>query len=332
LCRREIRELEVEGWKLSPKTRDNLLNLARLVISGALLGWILAQAGLKNLAETARNADFGPFALALFIAVLGIPLRAYRWQILLDAVGARVPFRRANYLYFVGAFFNVFLPTGFGGDVVRVLEIGEGATSQQATGTVLVDRLTGFIALFALALPALPFAFNLLPLTTVWFIALLAGGVMVGSILLFEGKLLRRLTARFPRRLSLAGDAWLAQTYDVITLCGGQAIAKALVISVIFNLSQIWSMVLVAQALHLSVPVWTFFLFLPIAIIGLLLPISISGFGVREGVFVALFGQVGLSEAQATALSLAFYTFELAPGVVGGVMYLAAGVVGLRKK
>jgi len=140
---------------MHPKTRQALLNLARLVISAALFWWIVAQAGLADLLEAARRADPGPYALALLIAVVGIPIRAYRWQVLLDAVGARLPFWRTNHLYFVGAFFNAFLPTGFGGDVVRVLEIGEGASSPQAAGTVLVDRLTGFIALFMLALAAL---------------------------------------------------------------------------------------------------------------------------------------------------------------------------------
>ena len=317
---------------MHPKTRQALLNLARLVISAALFWWIVAQAGLADLLEAARRADPGPYALALLIAIVGIPLRAYRWQVLLDAVGARLPFWRTNHLYFVGAFFNAFLPTGFGGDVVRVLEIGEGASSPQAAGTVLVDRLTGFIALFMLALAALPFAFHLLPPATAFLIALLAGGVLLGSALLFEGKILRQITACFPRALSLAGDAWLAQTYNVITACGQRAILSALLISVIFNLTQIWSTLLAAQALRLAVPAWAFFLFLPIAIIALLLPISISGFGVREGLFVLLFGQVGLTGPQAIALSLTSYSFELAPGILGGVMYFAAGVMGLRRR
>ena len=147
---------------LSPKTRQVLLNLVRIGVSAALLGWIVARAGLTQLLKTARTADVRPYLLALLIAVAGLVLRAYRWQILLNAVGARVPFRRLVYLYFVGAFFNAFLPTGFGGDVVRVLEIGEGATSQQAAGTVLVDRLTGFVVLFLLALCALPFSADFL--------------------------------------------------------------------------------------------------------------------------------------------------------------------------
>ncbi|MGQ0604843.1 MAG: lysylphosphatidylglycerol synthase transmembrane domain-containing protein, partial [Anaerolineales bacterium] len=141
---------------MSPKTRSLLLNLLRIGLSAVLLTWVLSQAGLGRLFGVVSAADLRPYLLALLLGQAGIVIRAYRWKVLLDAVGARVPFRRAVYLYFVGAFFNTFLPTGFGGDVVRTLEAGPGTQSSQAAGTIVVDRLTGFIMLFVLALVALP--------------------------------------------------------------------------------------------------------------------------------------------------------------------------------
>ena len=315
---------------MNPKTRQRLFNLARILISAGLLGWIVGQAGLGQLAGAARSADVRPYALAVGLAFAGILIRSVRWQVLLNAVGARVPFRRTVYLYFAGAFFNTFLPTGFGGDVVRVLEIGEGATSQQAAGTALVDRLTGFIVLFLLALVTLPFSYGLLPRGMGLLIALLAGAALLGSALLFEGRLLRRVTARLPRALSLAGDAWVGRTYGVITACGWRGVAAALLWSLIFNLPQIWANALVARALGLDLSLWVFFMYVPVTTAALLAPISISGFGVREGIYVTLFGPLGVSTAQAVALSLATYSLDFATGLAGGVVYLAAGVLGLR--
>ncbi len=210
---------------IKPKQRQWLFNLARIVISAGLLVWIIRSAGLAQLVQAARAADWRLYGLAAVLALVGIVIRALRWQALLNAVGARVPFRRTLYLYFVGAFFNTFLPTGFGGDVVRVLEIGTGATSEQAAGTALVDRLTGFIMLFALALVSLPFSYRLLPPGTAVVIALVAAGVLLASALLFEGRLLRRLTGWLPRSLSLAGDACLGTPYAVITACGRTGVA-----------------------------------------------------------------------------------------------------------
>jgi hypothetical protein len=317
---------------MNPKTRQLLLNLGRIAISVSLLAWVISRAGLDQLLNAARAADLRLYGIALALTVIGILLRARRWQILLNAVGARVPFRRAVYLYFVGAFFNALLPTGFGGDVVRVLEVGEGAATTQAAGTAVVDRLTGFIALFWLALAVLPLGARLLPAGTTLFVAALAGAVTLGSALLFEGRLLRAITARFPAPLSLTGDGWLARAYGVITACGARALAGALGMSALFNLQMIFSGYLVALALRMRVSLWALFLFVPVASAALLAPVSISGLGVREGVFVALLAQVGVDDAQALAFSLGFYSLDLAMGLIGGAIYFAAGVMGLRRK
>lgn len=317
---------------MNPKTRTRLFNLARIVISLALLAWVLSRAGPAQLAATARAADLRLYALALALALVGIFMRAARWLGLLRAVGARVPARRAVYLYFVGAFFNTFLPTGFGGDVVRVLEIGDGATSAQAAGTALVDRLTGFIMLFVLALAALPWAYGLLPANLAWAIGGLALAVLAGSALLFEGRLIRRLTGRLPRAISPAGDAWIGRTYAVITAVGWRGIAGALAWSLAFNLQLIVANGLVARALGLSVSPWVFFAFVPVTTAALLAPISISGLGVREGLYVLLFGQVDVGQTAAVALSLGVYSLDVAMGLIGGALYLGAGVLGMRRK
>jgi hypothetical protein len=252
--------------------------------------------------------------------------------VLLVAVGASVPFTRLVYLYFVGQFFSSFLPTGFAGDVVRVLEAGRGASSAQAAGTVFVDRLAGFIGLFLLALVALPFSRGLLPAAWAWGIALLALAVLGGAAVLFEGRLLRKITGFLPGRLSLASGSWLAQTYDVITACGAKAILAALAIATLYNLTLIGSNVALARALDVQASALYFFLFTPIASIALLVPISISGLGVREQIYLTLFASpaVGLTGAQAIALSLGAYLLDFINAVIGGVLYLVAGALGLR--
>lgn len=317
---------------MSARTRGLLLNLGRILLSVGLLAWIVSTAGLAQLTAVARRADWRLYALALALAFGGILVRSLRWRALLEAVGAQVPFRRLVYLYFIGSFFNTFLPTGFGGDVVRVLEIGPGATSDQAAGTALVDRLTGFIILFVLALVTLPFSYRLLPANLLLIISLMALAVLGGSVLLFEGRLLRRATAWLPRSVSLAGDAWIGKTYTVITACGRRGVLGALFWSLVFNLLQVLANVLVARALGVSVSAWVFFMFVPLATAVLLVPISISGFGVREGLYVAVFGQLGVDPALAVALSLATYALDFSTGLAGGVIYFAAGLLGLRTK
>ncbi len=317
---------------MNPAWRERALNLLRITLSVSLLGWILANTGLDRLANTLQAADAGLYAVAVGIALFCVTVRAVRWQVLLRAVGVRLPLMEVARLYYIGAFFNTFLPTGFGGDVVRVLEIGPQANSNQATGTVVVDRLTGFIALFMLALLALPFAASALPLPVMVLVATAGLGVMGGSALLFEGRVLRALTRRLPRALSLAGDGWLGRTYAVITACGWRAIARAIGVSLVFNALMMLAAWLIARALAIPVAAATLIAFVPLATTALLLPISISGLGVREGIFITLFATVGVSDAQAVAFSLGYYVLDLVAGVMGGVVYLLSGVLGLSQR
>jgi hypothetical protein len=318
--------------RLSPRARHTLINLLRITVSLGLLAILIAGAGSQSLLDLLRRVDLGWYALAFGISTLTMILRAARWKIILDAVGARLAFRRALYLNYIGAFFNIFLPTGLGGDVVRVLEFGPGATPQQATGAILVDRIAGFLVMFVLALITLPVIAPLLPPLATLLVALMALGAIGAAALLFEGRLLRRWLSRLPRALSLAGDTWLGETYAVITACGKKAVARALGQSVLYTLVLVGAQIAAAHALGLNVPAWAVAVFLPVITATLLVPLSINGIGIREATMVALYAQVGLSQPQALGLSLAWFALEVLDGLAGGLMYGLAGMLGLRSK
>ncbi|MGQ0600683.1 MAG: lysylphosphatidylglycerol synthase transmembrane domain-containing protein [Anaerolineales bacterium] len=319
---------------MSDSTRQRLLTLLRLAVSVGLLAWLIASADLRELWSALQSFNVAVYALVVPVSTFGMLLRAWRWHVVLHAAGARISFKRAVYLCYIGAFFNTILPSGIGGDVVRVLEVGPGVTKQQATGTVLIDRLAGFVVLFLFALLALPASARYLPPATVWLIALMGLGVLAAAVVLVEGKFMRAIIARLPlpRALSLAGDTWLGQTYDVIARCGLRALGQASLIAVLFNLvAVLFTSWLVAQSLNLAVPLWALAAFIPVMTASLLLPISISGFGVREGVAVALFTQIGLTAPQAVLLSLGWYAQDMMDGLIGGVIYLAVSALGLRR-
>jgi hypothetical protein len=63
-----------------------------------------------------------------------------------------------------------------------------------------------------------------------------------------------------------------------------------------------------------------------------MLPVSMSGLGVREGAYVYLFAQAGVSTAQALAMSLLIYALRVAAGLVGGVLYALQGFRELRRQ
>jgi uncharacterized membrane protein YbhN (UPF0104 family) len=276
-----------------------------------------------------RGAHWGIMVIAFTLFVLTLPLRAFRWQALLGGLGVHVPISRLTVLYFVGMFFNIFLPTGVGGDMVRAVELTQDSRhGAEAVGTVFVDRLTGLLVLFIIALAALPFSFRLVePEVTVTIVVMALAG-LVGGWLLLQGDLLGRIGRRLP---FLPAQEKLEKLFRTIGGCGRRALAGALAISVLFNLANILVNYLVALALDVRLSPWYFFAFVPLISFSLALPVSLGGLGVREGTYVLLFGQAGVAPEQALALSLSYYAITVVTGLIGGLVYTVEGARGLRQ-
>ena len=304
--------------------------VVRVLISVGLLAFVFSTIGLDRIWHILVSAEPAPLLIALGLAILGIVVRAMRWRVLLEALDLHIPLGRLTYIYFVGAFFNTFLPTGFGGDVVRVLELSQDTQATVALGTVVVDRLTGLLMLFALALVALPFTFELLPLRVWLAISVIATSGLFAGLLILQGGWLRRLGHWLPGPLSLTGEGPLARAYAAITACGWQAVSKALFISLIFNLLLVLQNFLIARAVGMDLGIAYFFVFVPLLSLTLMLPISIGGLGLREGVAVLLFTQVGIDEAVAVAYSLSVWATTRVAGLMGGVLLLGRSITGLR--
>ncbi len=311
--------------------RKRWWTMARLVISLGLLSFVLLTIGLERIGRILLEAEPGPLLIAFALFITGLIVRALRWRALLVGLGLRVPLGKLIYLYFASTFFSTFLPTAFGGDVVRVMELSQEAQTAAAFGTVLVDRLTGLLALFAMALLALPFGMGLLP-QEVWLPigALAASGLIVGGLIL-HGRWLRRLGRWLPGPLALTGDRPLARAYDAVTACGWRAVGQALFMSFIFNTLLVVENYSAAQAVGVRLSLTHYFIFVPVLSLTLMLPISIGGLGVREGMAVVLFTQVGVDEALAVAFSLAIYAIARVTGLFGGLIYLLQSIRVLRQ-
>ena len=316
----------------TPTRRKVWLGGLRALIGVGALAFLLWKIGLGETLAVLRAADLRLLGLAFGLFVVSLVIRAARWAVLLRALGLRVPFGRLVYLYFVGAFFNSFLPSGFGGDVVRALELTQDAPTTAAVGTVLVDRMTGLLVLLALGLGALPLSAGRLAPWLVWLLVGIAGGGLLAGALLLEGRLLRRITARLPERFSLSGSGFLGRLYAAVTGCGWRAIAQALAISLLFNLVNILINFLCGRAVGIDLPLGYFFITAPIISISLMIPVSIGGVGVRDWTVVALFGPAGVSSNTAASMSLSMYAVSAAAGLVGGAMYAGEGLRAVRRR
>jgi uncharacterized membrane protein YbhN (UPF0104 family) len=298
------------------------LNIVRVLVSAGALGFLFWKIDLGETLGELRQADPRYLAAAVLLFILGLVIRAYRWLILIRSLDVEIPFGRLLRLYFIGQFFNSFLPTGFGGDVVRALELTQDTNTSAAVGTVLLDRMTGLLMLFVMGLAVLPFqAARVEPWLVGLLVGVAGGGLAVGALVL-EGRFLRRLTRRLPKALSLAGQGPLAKVYAAVTSCGWRAVLGAFGVSLVFNAVNVLTHWLCGQAMGAGIPLGYFFAVTPLISISLLIP-SIGGWGVRENVSAAVFASVSAEKAAALGIALGLVT--LAASLVGGGLYLLQG-------
>jgi uncharacterized membrane protein YbhN (UPF0104 family) len=271
------------------------------------LAWVLTQIDFGALAAVLRGARAGllPGALALMLA--GLALRAWRWQLLLRGMGARIGFGRLLHLYLVGTFFNAFLPTGFGGDVVRAAQATRDLPPHSAAASVIADRANGLAVLFWLALLAWPLRPAGLPAAQATLLLLLAlGGTLAGLL-----PVSRRLMARLP----------LPRPLHPLRTLAGQPWRQALAVSLLFNLLLGGWWGVIGRSLAINAPWHHWALVVPLFSLALLVP-SLGGLGVREALAPLLLAGTGATAEQAVGVALIVLILERLASLPGGLLYL----------
>jgi uncharacterized protein (TIRG00374 family) len=308
------------------KTRNRILNILKVVISLGVLAVILSRVDMTHVLQLLGKMAWIPFVVALLLLLSGSLVRAYRWGALVWALGVRVSWWRLVNLYFVGAFFGQFLPTGVGGDAVKMYELSrDDHKASAAISSVLVDRFLGLFVLFAMALVALIGGYRLVEprmriLIGVVFVGSLAGVGLVAQRTWIETWGERLGISHLLGRIKILRDL-----YASLHEYGPAALSKATVASVAWNLILVGGYYLLAVAVGIQLSMWHFFLFVPIISVALMIP-SLGGLGVREASTTLLFTQAGVAEPKAVALALAYDITLIVTELIGAGLYIIQGI------
>jgi len=311
----------------APTARDGrLVFLGKLFVSALLLTILFWRVDRPTVLRTVQALPLKVFLGCAALYILGYLISTLRWQRLLLAEGIRLPLWRLTLVYFEAAFFNLFLPTLIGGDIVRGYTIYRITQGHDASiPSILVDRLSGFAALVGIALIALGLASRQVrdPQVAVMILAVAVAFSVVIAVLLHDrmkeraSGLLRivRLT-RFQAKLQ--GMVEALQRYRGHRRALGQAIA----LSVLLQALIIVTYYLIGAGLNLRVPIAYFFLYVPLITFVAMLPVSVAGLGVREGGAVYFFAKVGVDTATALTMSLVWFSLTLVVSGLGGLAFL----------
>lgn len=277
--------------------------------------YVFAQVRLGDIVVLWQSADFGWLLVAALLLLLSLPLRSLRWYFVLRGLGQWPTFSHLLKLYLVGNFFNAFLPSGFGGDVVRAWQAGGNFPPRVAIASVILDRFSGLWMLFLMALGVLMWGSADLPAHLWWLIFSVALVGLFGGILLWWPALPQRL-APLSRWSITRSIPSMLQTIQQIKK---RAVWQTLAVSALFNLLLIAWWYCASRALHLPIPLSHHTTVVPLLSLALLLP-SIGGLGINEPLAPLLYTTT--SATNATALALTVTLLSRFISFVGVPLYL----------
>lgn len=304
------------------------LFLLKLFLSLGLLIYLLRSVDLEDVLLHLHGADVRLLVVAVTIYAIVVLLSTVRWKVLLEAVGGEASYVGLLRSYMVATFFNNFLPSNVGGDVVRVRDGARIAGSKTASLTVaVIDRVIGFVALYAIASVAFlmggPLARGLAGARVI-----LAGLTLlflaIGGIFLRSG-----LITRLVDTIGLRRWPWVYErfesTQDAINSFRAQkgSVGFAFALSIVLQLLGIAYFFLVARALNIPLNFLDSLLMVPLCTLIQAIPISFNGWGLRESVYVVYFRQVGLPKESALAFSIVASALVVVLSISGLFVWLS---------
>jgi len=272
--------------------------------------------------STLAGLDPWSFVAAEGVVAVGLVLSALRWKILLRAAGVGLGLGTSIRLYFVGYFFNFFLPTTVGGDVARAMGVGKGTPLSVVGGSILVERILGFGCLLVIGITASLAVESLAVARRVLLVA--AAVFVVGLALVLLAPLPEVQRAGTWGRL-LSG---LRRTALEIRAYGfhPKALGAAIVLSLAWQGALVLSNVLLSRGLGGVAPLESLLALVPVVQAITMIPVSFGGLGIREMGYEFFFRSSGYDAAGAVALGVGWLGVTIALALKGGIVYLVAPV------
>ncbi len=248
------------------------------------------------------NANHIYLFLALIFQFMSTLLASYRWYFIMQIIDFKEDFGFYFKSYFKGSFFNQLLPSNIGGDAIRILNLKEaGYGLKEASYGVLIDRVLGIKALLILNIFANIASPELLPQSIYNLINMVCGAGILGIlflILFHRNKLLASLPViKLLSELSLKFYKIFRETKNFI---------KQMSYSLAVHVFSILSLFSISLAVGLGIDFATFLVIIPVVILFMAIPLSLAGWGIREGAMVGLFALVGAQKELVLSVSLVY--------------------------
>jgi len=308
-----------------PRTGSRWLLVAKIAVSVALLWLLISRIDVGRLWTYARRASPTWLLAALLLYFVAACISVARWGKLLHTQHVPIPNRRLMKSYLVSMFYNNFLPSNIGGDVIRIADTVKAAGSRTlATTVVLVDRLVGlmglaFVAAIGASAAAIPAPGPVGPVA-LW------GGLGAVTIACTPALIRPESLEWALRPLRVIHAEWVDKRIEHLTVAlekfraGLMTLGLCFLESIAVQVSLVFFYAAIAHSMSIPISAWSLATIVPISFIVQMLPLSINGFGLREATFGFYFTHLGLSLESALIVSFVGAALMMLFSISGAVV------------
>lgn len=309
------------------KKKNVLFLVLKSMVSIGLLTWFFISIDWMEALTTIKNGK----PMYLFLAFLAIQLTVlssvWKWKLTIHTFEeidhSSIKFSYLSRLYYIGLFFNNFLPSSIGGDVMRIFYLGQKIGNVKASTSVAFERLTSGLAMLVIILVGALFFDKIRPFLTSIYLFI---GILLVFLLLFIW-FFKKYNGE-----SQANNKWLLKSNRVLLdfRTSLRPFKQAPIswwisislLSVAFQLGMAWINQLLFKSFGLDVPFYQLLVFITFISIITMLPISVNGLGVREASYVLFFKEIGMLSSISVSVSLLFFLLVAISSLCGGLFWL----------
>jgi uncharacterized protein (TIRG00374 family) len=302
-----------------------------LVLTGVAFYW----SNPSQIFAATAGADWRWLLAALALVLIDRTLMAMRWIDLLVALapGSRPPLGAVLRVFFTSSFVSNFVPS-VASDLYRAYALSQyDVHLAESTASVLMDRALGVLSVVLVAAAALPFAPSIAGLhSMIATVAVLFALCAVAAAVVFSERaadLVRDTARRIPLRLLHRVTDALTDAVRRYADHHGE-LFRVLLLSIAVQVIRVLQAWCLGLALGLHLAAWCWFVFIPIIVFIMQVPVSINGLGTTQAAFAWTFVPQGAPAAEVFALSVLFLALGIIGTLPGGLLYVVQGQTRVR--
>lgn len=303
-------------------------------LSLLILIFLFTNVPVRQVINVIRSSRAHLFFLSVLVGALSMLVNAFRWRILLRYLGYKYDLNLLSRMTFMTLFFNIYLPGGVAGDVVRVAILPEDKSSKEerkihlsrVAASVITDRIVGMIGLMLLAFIGFVFCYSLLLNSRILIVfGLISFGLIVVFLILFSRRIqvFVKKIFDFPLRILSAIKAALKNVKNALLVYreNYSVFGKVIPLSIFAHLCVVGYFFLLAKSIDVNINFLKLLMFVPLIEFIAAIPISVGGVGIRDTATILLFSTEGIPVAEAMSISLLSFVVILVLGGIGGFFF-----------